>query len=152
MRRVIVIGAAAMIAAALAIQLIPYGHSHSNPVVRAEPSWDSAETRTLVSRACRDCHSNETTWPWYSYVAPVSWAVQRHVSEGRNELNFSEWDRSQEVDEIIEVVRDGSMPPRYYTLMHPEARLTGAEVEALMRGLQATFPAQREGRERERER
>ena len=71
----------------LAIQLIPYGRAHANPPVLAEPAWDSPATRDLAVRACFDCHSNETVWPWYSNIAPVSWLVQRDVDGGRNKAN-----------------------------------------------------------------
>lgn len=67
----------------IASQLVPYGRDHANPSVRDEPSWNSPETRTLAERACFDCHRNETDWPWYSHVAPVSWLVQRDVVQGR---------------------------------------------------------------------
>ena len=61
---------------------VPYGRDHVNPPVGAEPSWDSPETRALARQACFDCHSNETEWPAYSTVAPVSWLIQHDVSEG----------------------------------------------------------------------
>jgi hypothetical protein len=131
-------GLAALLGGFLVIQLVPYGRDHVNPPVVAEPSWDSAQTRELAVRACFDCHSNETVWPWYSNVAPVSWLVQRDVDEGREELNYSEWNRPQEAGESAETVRDGSMPPRAYRLTHSEARLTDAELETLANGLAAT--------------
>jgi len=118
------------------MQLVPFGRDHTNPPVRREPSWDSPETRQLARRACFDCHSNETVWPWYADVAPVSWLVASDVREGRRELNFSEWDRPQrEAREAGRTVRRGSMPPWYY----PWARLTPAESEALARGLESTL-------------
>ncbi|HEX7229427.1 MAG TPA: heme-binding domain-containing protein [Candidatus Binatia bacterium] len=79
----------------LAIQLIPYGHDHTNPPVHAEPAWDNPRTRELAARACFDCHSDQTVWPWYSNIAPISWLIQRDVEKGRSELNFSEWNRPQ---------------------------------------------------------
>ncbi|NOX60977.1 MAG: heme-binding domain-containing protein [Chloroflexi bacterium] len=126
----------------LAIQLVPYGRNHTNPPVIAEPNWDSPQTREMFFRACGDCHSNETNWPWYSNIAPISWLIQRDVDEGREELNVSEWGLGEsEADDIVEVVRDGSMPPRIYTLMYASARLSDAEKEAFIRGLTATFGA-----------
>lgn len=123
----------------LAIQLVPYGRDHANPPVVREPSWDRPETRALAVRACFDCHSNQSTWPWYSHVAPASWLVQSHVDEGREALNFSDWARpNDEADDAAKVVRKGEMPPRSYTLMHPEARLSAAEQAALADGLAAT--------------
>lgn len=134
------LGSAVLIGGLLLIQLVPYGRDHDNPAAVAEPSWDSSQTRELTVRACFDCHSNETVWPWYSYIAPVSWLVQRDVDEGREELNFSEWNRPQEeAEESAETVREGSMPPRTYLLTHPEARLTDTELAALADGLAATL-------------
>ena len=79
------------------MQIIPYGRTHSNPPVTREPSWDSPRTRELARRACFDCHSNETRWPWYADVAPFSWVVQRDVDIARNVINFSEWDRAYDL-------------------------------------------------------
>lgn len=75
----------------LAIQLVPYGRDHHNPPAVAEPPWDSPQTRELFVKACADCDSNQTRWPWYSHIAPVSWLVQRDVEEGRSKLNLSLW-------------------------------------------------------------
>ena len=138
-------GLAALLGGLLVIQLVPYGREHDNPPVVAEPSWNSAKTRELTVRACFDCHSNETVWPWYSNVAPMSWLVQRDVDEGREELNFAEWNRPQEGEESAETVRDGSMPPRSYLLTHPDARLTETELAALADGLVATLGSERDG-------
>ncbi len=134
------------VALAAAIQLVPYGRDHSNPPVTSEPQWDSTATRDLAKRACFDCHSNETVWPWYSHVAPVSWLLQRDVDEGRSKLNFSEWNKPQkEADEAAKEVREGEMPPWFYLPTHPEARLTEAEKQALIAGLEATIGAKGEG-------
>ncbi|MGB8361494.1 MAG: heme-binding domain-containing protein [Acidimicrobiia bacterium] len=122
------------------IQLVPYGRDHQNPAVVAEPSWDSPQTRDLAVRACFDCHSNETTWPWYSNIAPLSWLIQRDVDEGREHVNFSEWNRRQRSGESAETVREGEMPPPYYTVTHPNARLSDSEMEALAQGLTASLP------------
>ena len=122
------------------IQAVPYGRDHSNPPVRQEPAWDSPATRALAADACFDCHSNLTHWPWYSNVAPVSWLVQSDVDNGRKRLNFSEWDRPQRgADEAAEKVAEKGMPPSWYTWMHPKARLSSAERQALVQGLQAMF-------------
>jgi mono/diheme cytochrome c family protein len=130
----------------LGLQAVPYGRQHANPPARREPGWDSAETRALAVRACFDCHSNETTWPWYTSVAPISWLAQWDVDEGRRVLNFSEWDRPQrEAPESAKTVRQGEMPPWFYVLPRPHARLSVAERDALVRGLEATF-----GREKPR--
>jgi mono/diheme cytochrome c family protein len=141
-RRVLRIGLLSVIGAFLLIQVIPYGRDHTNPPTTAEPAWDSPRTRELAVAACFDCHSNETEWPWYTSVAPFSWLTQRDVDEGRDTLNFSEWDRPQrEPDEIPEVIREGEMPPWYYSALHSGARLSDAETDALVEGLQATLLA-----------
>lgn len=124
-------------AVALLMQLIPYGHDHTNPPVVAEPKWDSPRTRALAQRACFDCHSNQTVWPWYSNIAPVSWLVYGDVMEGRRRLNFSDWNRpgGQYADEFSSVYYEHSMPPSNYLLLHPDARLTEAERKQLFDGL-----------------
>lgn len=122
----------------LLIQFVPYGRAHDNPPVVSEPVWDSPQTRELAQRACFDCHSNQTVWPWYSNVAPVSWLVERHVVEGRESLNFSNWAGSHEVDEMGETVREGEMPMANYVVLHREARLSDAERAALDTGLERT--------------
>jgi len=124
----------------LAAQLIPYGRDHTNPAVQQEPQWDTPQTRELAKRACFNCHSNETVWPWYSNIAPVSWLVYRDAMEGRSRVNFSEWNRGeQEVEDAAELVQNGEMPLPIYLLMHPEARLSAAEKQTLIQGLIATF-------------
>lgn len=132
---------AGLAGAFLLIQLVPYGRAHANPAVVAEPAWDSPETRDLFRRACADCHSNETVWPWYSNVAPVSWLVQRDVDEGRHNFNVSEWGlaENKDADEAAELVERGEMPLSVYLPLHPEAQLSTAEREALIAGLEATF-------------
>ncbi len=124
----------------LLIQLVPYGRDHTNPSHQVEPNWDKPETRALAQRACFDCHSNETVWPWYSHVAPSSWLVQKDVEVGRSELNFSEWDKPQdEADHAGKMVTRGKMPLKKYLLLHPGARLTDTERDALASGLNATI-------------
>ncbi len=124
----------------VAAQFVPFGRDHANPGVANEPLWDRPETRSTFVRACGDCHSNQTRWPWYSHVAPVSWLVAYDVEEGRSHFNVSEWGRPEnEGDEAAELVQDGEMPPWYYLPMHPEARLTGAQKAEFVKGLKATF-------------
>lgn len=148
MKKIILIVGIGAVALLILIQLVPFGRQHTNPPVVQEPNWDSPQTRQLAVRACFDCHSNETVWPWYSNIAPVSWLVQNDVNEGRGRLNFSEWGRGEtEIDEVGEVVRRGEMPPSYFVMLHPDARLTAAEQEALIRGLMATAGVSAEGDE-----
>ena len=126
----------------IAMQVIPVG-SRVNPPVVVEPNWDSLETRALAQRACFDCHSNETVWPWYSYVAPISWMVVKDVNEGRRVFNFSEWTAEQQQasqpEEAVELVSKNLMPLPYYILIHPEANLTNLEKGQLVNGLIATL-------------
>jgi len=138
--RPIVAASAAVVAVLVLAQLVPYGRSHTNPPVLAEPAWDSPATRALAVRACFDCHSNETSWPWYTNIAPASWVTQNHVDEGRERLNYSEFGSGRfEADDSAETVREGEMPLRDYTLIHSAARLTDAERQQLIDGLNATF-------------
>jgi hypothetical protein len=120
------------------IQFIPYGKDHSNPSVVSEPAWDSQQTHDLARASCFDCHSNETVWPWYSNIAPVSWLVYRDVAEGRHRLNFSDWQnaRLREPGELASAVNEGEMPPIQYLLMHPTAKLSAAQKTQLADGLQ----------------
>ncbi len=141
-KRVIKIGLVVVVGGFLVIQLAPFGRDHNNPPVVGEPNWDSPQTRELTQRACYNCHSNETVWPWYSNVAPISWLVQRDTDEGRQHLNFSTWGsggQGREPGEAVEVVSEGRMPPAMYLITHPEARLTTAEKQALVQGLRATI-------------
>jgi hypothetical protein len=147
--RILIGGIGIAVLLALLIQLIPFGHNHTNPPVVREPNWDSPQTRELAKRACFDCHSNETVWPWYSNIAPVSWLVYRDVAEGRQHINFSEWDvhpsmpagegegeQHQHGPEVFkEVLESHEMPPAVYLLQHPEARLTDQELQILIDGL-----------------
>ncbi len=96
-----------------------------------------SEPAQVLVRACGNCHSNHTDWPWYSHVAPVSWWVERHVREGRERLDFSEWEtyspwqRRDKLESICGLISTGRMPPRLYNSMHPEAKLTEMEKRAV---------------------
>lgn len=86
--------------------------------------------RVMLKESCYDCHSNETIYPWYSYVAPISWLVVRDIKLGRDELNFSHWesqskiDKAKNLDKIIDEVTDENMPMPIYTIMHANAKLS----------------------------
>ena len=137
-RRILLIVLAVGAAVALGIQLVPYGHQHTNPPVTAEPAWPDPAVRDLAVRACFDCHSNESVWPWYSNIAPVSWLVQSDVDRARTILNFSTWDVPQVgASEAAEIVLAGEMPPAKYRLLHRSANLTAAETSQLAQGLSA---------------
>jgi hypothetical protein len=139
--RLLVLLIAAGIAVFLLIQLVPYGHNLTkNPPVVSEPAWDSPQTRELAKRACFDCHSNETSHPWYAYVAPSSWLLQWDVDHARSTYNFSDWQNYPTTATlIIEIVGSGRMPPGRYLLMHPEARLSAAEKQQLFDGLKKSL-------------
>src|SRR5919112_1245512 len=80
----------------LLIQVIPYGHAHTNPPDTGEPQWDSPRTRELVVQACYDCHSNHTVYPWYANIAPTSWLTQHDIDTARSYLNFTDWARKDQ--------------------------------------------------------
>ena len=112
------------------------------PVERTNPSVTSdvpapPEVKALLRRACYNCHSHETVWPWYSAVAPVSWLVGHDVQEGRDELDFSAWDayrpqkKIKKLKKSAEEIAEAEMPPWYYRVMHPESRLAAADQERL---------------------
>lgn len=123
----------------LFIQALPL-YSLTNPPVIQEPAWNNTETRSLAKRACFDCHSNETVWPWYARIAPVKWLVVNDVNAGRATYNFSDW-HSNDMDgaEAAEVISEGRMPLPQYLLLHPSAHLTEAEKQTLINGLLLTM-------------
>jgi Haem-binding domain len=97
---------------------------------------NSQPTQLLV-RACGNCHSNHTDWPWYSHIPPVSWWIARHVREGREKLDFSEWEtysigqKRDKLESMCGLISTGRMPPRTYAVMHPEAKLTEEDKKAV---------------------
>ncbi len=120
------------------IQLIPI--DRANPPVTREPNWSSPEARALVKEYCFQCHSNETEWPWYSYIAPASWLIKFDVVEGRGNFNFSEWDRNPgNLSEMVRNIDRGRMPPMQYTLFHPSSKMTAQQKQALDDALTATL-------------
>ena len=122
----------------LLIQVVPYGWWHSNPQVVTDAPWPDAESARIARESCYSCHSNETDWPFYAYVAPMSWLVRSDVERAREELNFSDWDEyADEAGDAVEMVDEGEMPLGRYTLIHPDAALTGAERDTLVRALMA---------------
>ncbi len=117
------------------VTLLILGAAQFVPVERTNPPVESREVGSqrvmdLFRRACFDCHSNETIWPWYAKAAPISWLIARDVNRGREKLNFSTWNRLslREQDklraEIWKKVKSGDMPSPFYVLGHPEARVT----------------------------
>src|SRR6185369_314098 len=109
------------------------------PVERTNPPVETdlqapPPVHAILRRACYDCHSNETVWPWYSHVAPVSWLLARDVREGRRELNFSTWDaydakkKDKTLKESIEEAVEGEMPPWFYVALHRDAASSPADL------------------------
>ncbi|MDX1395228.1 MAG: heme-binding domain-containing protein [Gemmatimonadota bacterium] len=147
--RALRIGLVGLTGVFLVVQLVPV--DRANPPVEMEVDAP-AEVLSVLRTSCYDCHSNETTWPWYSRVAPVSWLVARDVREGREHVNYSTWgrytaeDRAEKQAETWEDVEEGEMPPGIYTLMHPDARLSEQD-RAALRGwaLQASHMESAEG-------
>ena len=148
-RRILLTGAAAAVGLLAAAQLLR--PEMSNP--QADPArclWNDTrvdpKVATVLRRACADCHSHETVWPWYSHLSPVNWLIARDVAKGRRKLNFSQWKGgSQNVwEEIVDALDKGNMPPRQYVWMHPEARLSEAEIKLIESwvdgGMQAARP------------
>jgi hypothetical protein len=122
------------------IQLVPFGKTYTNPPVVSEPNWSSPEARQLVKTACFQCHSNETTWPWYSHIAPASWLIAFDVQGGRSKFNFSDWNNNPgELDEMVGAINEGEMPPIQFTLFHPEARFTDQQKQDLIAALQSSI-------------
>lgn len=139
----------ALIVGAAGIQLVR--PARTNPVTdrsRTLMAMTSVgrDAELVLERACRDCHSNDTRWPWYSNVAPVSWFVIDHVNHGRRHFNYSEWakydgkERERLLKNVCELVRKGEMPLPSYTWMHRDARLSDADV-AVMCGWTASVGA-----------
>lgn len=136
MKRWIVRIAVALAVLFVLIQLVPAGRT--NPAV-TKPLEAPPDVMAILRRSCFDCHSNETVWPWYAYVAPVSWLVVHDTDEGREHLNFSHWGdlsqtkRDSKASEVVEEVEEGEMPLAPYLWMHRDARLSPADVEVLRR-------------------
>lgn len=106
--------------------------------IHANMAVDS-KVASIFMRSCNDCHSNPTTWPWYSHVAPASWLVASDVNRGRRAMNFSEWTvygaeaQRKHLSEICDEISDHEMPGLSYTLMHPRAKLSVPDVVAVCR-------------------
>ncbi len=135
---------------AVGIQLVPV--QRSNPPVTKDVGAEPAAA-TILRRACYDCHSNETAWPWYSYVAPVSWLVSDDVKEARSHLNFSEWDKYDEKrrrkikEEIVEEVGEKRMPLKIYLPLHPEARISETDFQTIKSWAESSTERANEGEE-----
>jgi cytochrome c551/c552 len=114
------------------------------PVERVSPPVEGAvqvpaDLKAVLARSCYDCHSNETVWPWYSRIAPVSWLIAEDVKKGRVELNFSIWDqynerrKARKLKEIVKQVEHSKMPQWYYVALHPDAKLSASDKEIILK-------------------
>lgn len=123
------------------LALVVFAAAQFKTVERINPPIESdlpaaPHVKSFLKRACYDCHSYETEWRWYSYVAPVSWVVARHVYNGRDVLNFSKWDsysrgaKGRHLSDSILSMQDGTMPTWDYLIAHPSAKLSPEEVES----------------------
>lgn len=125
---------AVLIIAFIGAQFVPV--DRTNPPVTGEIQAP-VEVSEILKRSCYDCHSNETVWPWYSRVAPVSWLVVSDVNEAREHMNFTEWNKysakkkGEKIEEIWEEVESGEMPLWFYVPLHPEVKLSSADKELL---------------------
>lgn len=135
----------ALFAVILGAQFVPL--PRDNPPIRRDIEAP-ANIKTLLHAACYDCHSNETKWPWYAWVAPASWLLVYDIQEGREHLNFSEWDLLTDVkdlahkyEEIAEEVEEGEMPLAIYPPLHPEARLTPSQRQTIVAWAEAMHDA-----------
>ncbi len=128
MKRIVI----ALVVIVVGMQLIPV--KRSNPAVISDFSGP-AEVKAILKRSCYDCHSNETRWPWYSHIAPVSWLVAHDVKEGREHMNFSDWEPLKDIvwirTQIHTMVANGQMPPKYYLPMHSKAKVSTGDLAVL---------------------
>jgi len=121
----------------LALQLYPRPRLDNPPVTAEIHAPD--DVRRIFRRACYDCHSHETDWPWYGRIAPVSWLVAGDVHEARDVLNFSTWESQDRLTrlynerEIVRRTASGEMPPERYLWLHPSSRLDDADRDSLKR-------------------
>jgi len=140
LKHIIRIGAlGALVVIVLASLVHPSGNVKSTK--SEQPLFNGAAIDTavlgVIERSCQNCHSEKTEWPWYSQVAPMSWMVERDVSQARGHMNLSQWDaytneqKREILGRIAAVIRSRHMPPDRYTVIHPDAKLTQAERDAL---------------------
>lgn len=149
-RKIIVVGVVVIVLAFIALQFVGNfvpAFARTNPPVTHEINWDTPETEQLMRTACYDCHTNETVWPWYSTIAPISWLVAKDVNEGRQKLNFSTGHGEIEADELIREIDRGEMPPSVYLIMHADANLSSDQKTALIAGIRASLGGGSEGGE-----
>lgn len=140
MKKALKISVVAIFAVFVLIQFVR--PERTNPPVKPEQTLESSmrvpeDVRKILKRSCYDCHSNETVYPWYSNIAPISWELVEHIRVGRGELNFSEWNtydaqkKERKLDEICDEIESGEMPHYQYLWIHRDAKLSAADIKAL---------------------
>lgn len=98
----------------------------------------NTEVASILKNSCYDCHSSQSTYPWYTNIAPVSWWIKHHINEGSHHLNFSDWGtytpkrKDHKLEECVEMIEEGEMPMDSYTWMHSEAKLTNSQKQLLI--------------------
>jgi hypothetical protein len=120
------------------IQFIPYGRDHTEQPATNAFKWSSPTAEAVAKESCYDCHSNETKWWWAVKVAPFSWLAQHDIDGAQEVFNFSEWNGVMTTEELRRAIND-NMPPLQFTLLHPNAKLSDAEKQTLVRGFQASL-------------
>lgn len=149
-----------MIVLLLALIVIQFFHPKKNKSAGAQPNYIGNnfgvpdDVKSILAKACNDCHSNNTTYPWYAKIQPVHWWMNKHIVEGKNHLNFDEYINKSlrfqyhKMEDVIDEVKDGGMPLDSYTWIHKNAILTDAEkgtitawAQSVMDSMKARYPA-----------
>jgi hypothetical protein len=148
MKRILKCGIPGVVIAFAALQLAQ--PARTNPAAKTEFLRTTAappDVAAMFRAACYDCHSDETRWPWYSYIAPISWQIAQDVNHGRRHVNLSEWPADnpdlarKKIEDMSDEIDDGDMPLKKYTLIHKDARLTPQQRERLTQWLDAQASA-----------
>jgi len=140
MNRKLKITLIAVVVLFVVIQFIPV--PHTNPPVKSE-IVTPPDVKAVLKKGCYDCHSNQTVWPWYVHVAPVSWLLWHDVHDARDQMNFSEWslyepaEQRKTIRKTWKEVSAGAMPPWFYRMMHPPSRLSNTDKAVLKRWSEA---------------
>ena len=132
---------------AILVLIIMFGIAQFVGPARTNPRTDPAklitktipvpkDVQAILDRSCRDCHTHDTTWPWYSHVAPMSWGVISDVNNGRGNMNFSDWPEGPEeaadlLDKVCKEIKQNKMPLSQYLWLHQDARLSDADKKML---------------------
>ncbi len=148
-----------MLVLLVALIAIQFFHPKKNKAEGPQPNYIGIaytipeDAKSIMAKACNDCHSNNTRYPWYSRIQPVDWWLNKHVVEGKKKINFDEYTnkplRSQyhKMEEVIEMVKEGEMPLNSYTWTHKDAKLTDNErstitgwAQSVMDTMKARYP------------